>query len=46
MHNNFGRKMASRFYIFKYLQGANTELRPAHVVEEVKKTYTQGSFLH
>ena len=38
--------MASRFYIFKYLQGANTELRPAHVVEEVKKTYTQGSFLH
>ena len=37
MHNNFGHKMASRFYIFKYLQGANTELRPAHVVEENKK---------
>ena len=44
MHNNFGRKMASRFYIFKYLQGANTELRPAHVVEEVKKTYSRFFF--
>ena len=45
MHNNFaGRKMASRFYIFKYLRGANTELRRSK--EEVKKTYTQGSFLH